>query len=299
MANLLWNPADKGAGVTLSEGDVRAAFSSNHAVRAATGHDAGKHYFEIHVVNNGNTALVEGIATSAMNLSATPSDDGTTNRVNRPWAETNPIAGDVMGFAVDIDAGTMDVYRNNALQRQETFTPGANVWFPCAGQGGVNSDCRIYGSDGTTTYAPPAGFAYWQGVSADVSGTVEIDGAAASRIVTVSRADTGAYLGRATSDAGTGAYSITVAYDGSVTVTCTDDYGEPWRASEAVSANAKRIPTTQNGHWYEAQAAGTTGTTEPAWPTTGGTVVDGGVTWQDMGTMREPLIIHPYLPVPI
>lgn len=43
------------------------------------------------------------------------------------------------------------------------------------------------------------------------------------------------------------------------------------------------IPATPNTHWYMAVAAGTSGGSAPTWPTNGSTVVDGGVTWQDMG----------------
>lgn len=45
------------------------------------------------------------------------------------------------------------------------------------------------------------------------------------------------------------------------------------------------VPATPNTHWYMATATttGTSGGSAPTWPTNGGTVVDGGVTWTDMG----------------
>lgn len=43
------------------------------------------------------------------------------------------------------------------------------------------------------------------------------------------------------------------------------------------------IPATPNLHWYMATVAGTSGGSAPSFPTNGGTVSDGGVTWQDMG----------------
>jgi hypothetical protein len=45
-----------------------------------------------------------------------------------------------------------------------------------------------------------------------------------------------------------------------------------------------RVPTANNGHIYLATVAGTSGANEPTWPTTSGTtVVDGTVTWQEAG----------------
>lgn len=43
------------------------------------------------------------------------------------------------------------------------------------------------------------------------------------------------------------------------------------------------LPSTPNGHYYQQVTGGTTGGTEPAWPTDGTTVTDGGVIWQDIG----------------
>ena len=53
-----------------------------------------------------------------------------------------------------------------------------------------------------------------------------------------------------------------------------------WAASAAIASGAKRRPTTTNNRIYQAGGAGTTGGTEPTWPTTiGATVTDNGITW--------------------
>ena len=56
-----------------------------------------------------------------------------------------------------------------------------------------------------------------------------------------------------------------------------------WKPSTAytnASSNGYAYPTVLNGYVYQASTAGTTGTTEPTWPSTiGGTVTDGTVTW--------------------
>ncbi len=57
-----------------------------------------------------------------------------------------------------------------------------------------------------------------------------------------------------------------------------------WQASTAYVIDDIRQPTTPNDHYYKCTVAGTSGATEPTWPTTpGGTVVDGTVTWQEDG----------------
>lgn len=62
-----------------------------------------------------------------------------------------------------------------------------------------------------------------------------------------------------------------------------------WPASTAYTAATTAIvsPTTGNNFYYECTTSGTTGTTEPTWPTTvGNTVTDGTVVW----TCRSPTI---------
>jgi hypothetical protein len=58
-----------------------------------------------------------------------------------------------------------------------------------------------------------------------------------------------------------------------------------WQASHAYALGAVVTPTVANNHYYLCVAAGTSGGSEPAWPTAaiGYSVVDSGATWLDMG----------------
>jgi hypothetical protein len=55
---------------------------------------------------------------------------------------------------------------------------------------------------------------------------------------------------------------------------------DTWAASTLYPLNDYRTPVVSNGYFYYVQTPGTSGATEPAWPTTsGGTVTDGSVVW--------------------
>jgi hypothetical protein len=57
-----------------------------------------------------------------------------------------------------------------------------------------------------------------------------------------------------------------------------------WQAATAYAVGAAVVADPRNGSYFTATVAGTTGTTQPTWPTvTDGTVVDGGVTWKNAG----------------
>lgn len=62
-----------------------------------------------------------------------------------------------------------------------------------------------------------------------------------------------------------------------------------WGASTSYTVGDKVIPVASpNGFYYQATVGGTSGSSEPSWPTAiGGTVADGGVTWTCEGTLDD------------
>jgi hypothetical protein len=69
--------------------------------------------------------------------------------------------------------------------------------------------------------------------------------------------------------------------DPDVAVTVTVAVVAEWAAETAYALGAKIV---DGGRLYSATVAGTSGSTEPTWPTNGSTVTDGTVTWKDLGT---------------
>lgn len=134
-----------------------------------------------------------------------------------------------------------------------------------------------------------------------VNGVATVDEAPASRIVRAYAKGSGELLGETISDPADGSYSLTFPEPagGSIMVTAHDDWGAPWTPGTAKAQDEQVIPNTANGHYYRAQGAGTTGASEPAWPTDGGTVNDNDITWVDEGTIRAAVVEYPFVPVEI
>ncbi len=61
-----------------------------------------------------------------------------------------------------------------------------------------------------------------------------------------------------------------------------------WAPSFSYLVGAIVKPTSPNAHAYEAQTSGTSGSSEPAFPTDGSAVNDNGIVWQDLG-VNPPL----------
>ena len=74
---------------------------------------------------------------------------------------------------------------------------------------------------------------------------------------------------------------------GTIGWTCvrTGQAAPTWQASTDYAVGDKVVPTSDNTYYYECTVAGTSGSSEPTWPTTvGDTVTDGSVTWECKGT---------------
>ncbi|MEQ3723516.1 hypothetical protein [Alcanivorax sp.] len=115
---------------------------------------------------------------------------------------------------------------------------------------------------------------------ARVAGTVKIDGVAAARDVIVIKDDPAGRQvvadGHSEAD---GTFDITYSdWAGSVVVLALDEYGDEFTTGTALNMGQVVHPATPNGYVYKVTAAGTTGTEEPTWPTTG-SVQSGGVTF--------------------
>jgi len=66
-----------------------------------------------------------------------------------------------------------------------------------------------------------------------------------------------------------------------------------WVAAHAYSLGDWIVPTTSNGHYYECTTAGTSGASQPEWPTNGTTVGDGAgaLVWTDRGTQPFDMML--------
>ena len=131
-----WNPIDifaaNLAGV-VSEGNLKIVDSTNHiAYRGTYGLKSGKWYWEIYMITIGAAANCRtGICktnTYGTSSGTGPVDMGVSYTYDADGQKTIPgstgaygatyAAGDIVGVALDMDAGTITFYKNNATQGQ-------------------------------------------------------------------------------------------------------------------------------------------------------------------------------------
>jgi hypothetical protein len=165
------NPLALGADGTLSDGNLKITYGSS-ATRTTTtatmGASSGKWYWE--VTANINGSEIVGVTNEPDHSGIYPgsttggwgyySDDGskylegTNSSYGASW-----ITGDVIGFALDMDAGTLVAYKNGVSQG--TMVSGlTGTIFPAIGDGsGVNTTDNTFNfGQSAFTYTPPSGF---------------------------------------------------------------------------------------------------------------------------------------------
>lgn len=70
-----------------------------------------------------------------------------------------------------------------------------------------------------------------------------------------------------------------------LTFTAANSWGTAWAASTAYAVGAIIRPSSGNGHLYRCVTAGTSGASEPTWPTASGKdVTDNTAVWTEIGT---------------
>lgn len=171
MSYATWNPADKGAGITLSGGDLTAVTdaSSDDGVRSTVSKSAGKWYWEITCSAGGNG--VAGVANASASNTAYfgGTDDslaliGNTGNILKNGSIVGTSAafgpGDIVSIAYDADAGTVEFRVNNASSATISGgnVPTGALFAAAGGSGGVVSTTLDANFGATSfTYSPPSG----------------------------------------------------------------------------------------------------------------------------------------------
>lgn len=165
-----WNPSSKSTGVTLSNANLSFAFSSSYNLcRATAGRSSGKWYWEITVGAN-QSDLTLGVCNASESTTAGNTWVGVSSN-SWGWANfngflyTNNTAvtnvgtfspGDVLGFALNMDAGTITFYKNGASVGSfsgltGTIYPACGNFTATTGSGTANFGASAF------AYTPPTG----------------------------------------------------------------------------------------------------------------------------------------------
>lgn len=159
-----WNAGDKGSNVTLSNGNLTAAYSTytNSTVRADVGKASGKWYWEITIDSLSATAALN------IGLAQTPLGQGSLNLfgtagVWRAWSGGQLVAaGNVLSFEFDASGatGTLVVKKNNVTQATITGLSLSNPWYPALSDDNTGANATYTANFGNSpfVYGPSAGF---------------------------------------------------------------------------------------------------------------------------------------------
>ena len=164
-----WNPLDKDAYVTLSNSNLTAASigSNNGPVRSVFGASTGKWYWEL---TYASVTPVVGVALPSWVLldypgyrsnslgffgGATPKKikDATQTNYGAAWA-----SGVVLGVALNMDAGTIEIFMNGAPQGV-MFSGLSGVYHAVSGSSASGSIVTANFGASALAYSPPVGHA--------------------------------------------------------------------------------------------------------------------------------------------
>lgn len=108
----------------------------------------------------------------------------------------------------------------------------------------------------------------------------------------------GILVANAISTDGTFSLNMPIAYHYPQTVTVTPYQGDLWVTLTAYAVDDLVFPIDPitTPYYYKCTVSGTSGSTEPTWPTSG-TVSDGTVTWEFVSELVQPITHSPLIPV--
>lgn len=171
-----WNPSDKNASITLSNGNLTAACSSGGSggVRSVVGVSSGKWYWEL-TVNGSNAREIVGSADSAYPLANVLGNSSNSygyfaadgnkrnNSVSSAYGATFGI-NDVISVLLDMDVGSIIFWKNGTSQgtaytivsgTQYAAFSGATASFPEQVTANFGASAFVY--------TPPEGYYYGLG----------------------------------------------------------------------------------------------------------------------------------------
>ncbi|MFM9881189.1 MAG: SPRY domain-containing protein [Burkholderiaceae bacterium] len=167
-AYAIWNAADKGAACVLSAASLRATGpQADGSVRSTVSVDSGKWYWE--VTSSGNRFPITGIGRASATLATYPGGDADgyayygafTLKVNALAFEAYGVdwtGPDVIGVALDMDAGTLEFYRNGASMGIAYSGLVGSFFAMTGGDSGAPSDTTANFGQFAFAHEPPAGF---------------------------------------------------------------------------------------------------------------------------------------------
>lgn len=163
------NPADKGTGIVLSNGNLTVGGATvNNAVRATIGKSAGKWYWEAQGVSAFSGIIGVGNATASLATYCGGDINGWSysaaafkynNNAGVAYGSAWTANTDVIGIALDMNAGTVTFYLNN-LAMGTAFTGLTGTLYPMvSGNTGIAAGAiTMHFGAATLAYTPPAGF---------------------------------------------------------------------------------------------------------------------------------------------
>ena len=164
------NPLQKVSGYAPDNGNLRSVMNATGAIFATIGVTTGKWYWEniYEVAPNGN--MEYGVSLGTVSTSSQPGN------VSGSWAYS-PFNGsiysqsgtaiatvataslnDVIGCALDVDAGTLAIYKNNSLLYTITSISGGALFPVIGGSSSINAQTSVNFGQRPFAYTPPTGF---------------------------------------------------------------------------------------------------------------------------------------------
>ena len=171
VSNPLVRTTNNGGSISQTDGNLSTTIGSFANTALGTiGVTSGKWYWEMTpTATNNGAAFFIGVAGAGFNNAAQPSADAlqwayyglTGNKINNSTVAYGATytTNDVIGVALDMDAGTLTFYKNGATQGQAFTNLAGNLIFPMCSFGNTGS-ITVVSNFGQRpfAYTPPAGF---------------------------------------------------------------------------------------------------------------------------------------------